>query len=72
LIEKINNELTESDKAFFLSFEQGDPEWDKCCAGDLSAYPSVKWKLQNILKLQKINPEKYASGMEKLRKFLFK
>ena len=72
LIEKINNELTESDKAFFLSFEQGDPEWDKCCAGDLSAYPSVKWKLQNILKLQKINPEKYASEVEKLREFLFK
>ena len=69
LIEKINNELTEDDKKFPLSFEQGEPDWDKCCAGDLSVYPSVKWKLKNILKLKNINPEKYVVGVEKLREF---
>ena len=71
LIEKVNNGLTEDDKTFLLSFEQGEPDWNKCCAGDLSEYPSVKWKLQNILKLKNINPEKYVSGLEKLREFLF-
>ncbi|MDL2243715.1 nucleotidyl transferase AbiEii/AbiGii toxin family protein [Bacteroidales bacterium OttesenSCG-928-J19] len=71
LIEKINNNWTEDDKAFLLSFEHGEPEWDKCCAGNLSTYPSVKWKLQNILKLKETNPKKFAAGVDKLREFIF-
>lgn len=71
LIEMVNNGLTEDDKAFILSFERGEPEWDKCCAGDLSMYPSVKWKLQNILELKETNPEKFAIGVDKLCEFLF-
>ncbi len=71
LIGKINSGLTEDDKEFLLSFEQGEPAWDKCCAGDLSEYPSVKWKLKNILKLKETNLEKFNDGIEKLREFLF-
>lgn len=71
LIDKINAGFTDDDKAFLLSFEQGEPLWDKCCAGDLSGYPSVKWKLQNILKLKETNSEKFNAGVEKLRGFLF-
>lgn len=72
LIDKVNNSLNEVDKTFFLSFEQGEPEWDRCCAGDLSNYPSVKWKLQNIRYLKETNPEKFKEGIFKLRMFLFK
>ncbi|GHU88893.1 hypothetical protein FACS1894155_04680 [Bacteroidia bacterium] len=72
LIEKVNNVLTKEDKEFLFSFEQGEPQWEKCCAGDLSEYPSVRWKLQNIIKLKEINPEKFSTEIEKLRKFLFK
>jgi hypothetical protein len=72
LIVKVNQLFTKEDKKFFISFEQGEPEWDKCCAGNLSEFPSVKWKLQNILKLKKTNLEKYKVGVEKLRKYLFK
>ena len=72
LIERVNQILTKEDKEFLISFEQGVPEWDKCCAGDLSEYPSVKWKLQNILKLKATNPEKYNDGVEKLNGHLFK
>ncbi len=69
LIEKIDALLTEDDKEFLISFEQGVPAWDKCSAGDLSAYPSVKWKIQNILKLKDTNPKKYNEGVEKLREY---
>ncbi len=69
LIEKIDALLTEEDKEFLISFEQGVPAWDKCSAGDLSAYPSVKWKMQNILKLKDTNPKKYNEGVEKLREY---
>lgn len=71
LIEKVNQILTTEDKEFLISFEQGEPEWDKCSAGALSAYPSVKWKLQNILQLKEMNPEKFNTGVKKLRDYLF-
>lgn len=69
LIALVNNALTEKDKEFLLSFEDGTPEWNKCSAGNLSGYPSVKWKLQNIAKLKTENPEKYRQGIEKLQRF---
>ena len=72
LIEKVNQILTKEDKEFLVSFEQGKPEWNKCCTGDLSEYPSIKWKLQNILKLKETNPKKYNTGVEKLREYFFK
>jgi len=71
LIQMVNSNLNEQDKEFLLSFEEGNPNWNKCCTGDLSTYPSVKWKLQNILKLKNYNPEKYNQGIEKLRNYLF-
>jgi predicted nucleotidyltransferase component of viral defense system len=71
LIEAVNKNLTQKDKEFLFSFEQGEPDWNKCCTGDLSNFPSIKWKLQNILKLKKTNPEKFSVGIEKLRNFLF-
>jgi predicted nucleotidyltransferase component of viral defense system len=72
LIEKVNKNLSQTDREFFLSFEQGEPDWTKCCAGDLSNYPSVKWKLQNIERLKKTNPKKFIQGIEKLHVFLFR
>jgi predicted nucleotidyltransferase component of viral defense system len=70
LVEKVNGILTDEDKEFLVSFEQGEPVWSKCCAGDLSSYPSIKWKLQNTLKLKEINPAKHKRGIENLSSFL--
>jgi hypothetical protein len=42
LIEKVNQNLTNIDRKFLLSFESGSPELDKCCAGNLSGYPSIQ------------------------------
>ena len=72
LIAEINRMLSEADKEFLLSFESGEPEWSKCCAGNLRDHPSVKWKLQNILKLRESNLKKFASGIEKLHLHLQK
>lgn len=70
LIAVVNNGLTEADKTLLVSFEDGAPEWDMCSAGDLSMYPSVRWKLQNIAKLKLKNPKKHREGVDKLREFL--
>ena len=69
LIAQVNAALTEADKDFILSFEEGTPDWGKCCAGDLGNYPSVKWKLQNIIKLKETNPQKHKQGIERLKQF---
>jgi len=71
LIENVNQNLTDTDKEFLLSFENGSPEWIKCCAGDLSGFPSIQWKLKNIQALKDTNSSKFNEGVEKLRKFLF-
>lgn len=70
LLSLVNGGLTITDKEFLLSFEQGEPDWQKCCAGDLSQYPSVQWKLLNIRKLKESNPVKFEQGVNKLRRYL--
>ncbi len=70
LIAWINASLTETDRRFLLSFEQGEPDWSLCASGDLSAYPSVQWKLQNIRSLRETNPAKYEQGIAKLQQGL--
>ena len=69
LIQVVNRGLDETDKDFLISFELGTPDWNKCCAGDLSQYPSVRWKLQNIQNLKNKNPQKHQEGVDKLEKY---
>jgi hypothetical protein len=70
LLNLLHKNLTREDKEFFLSVEMGTPNWSKCCAGDISIYPSVQWKLLNISKLKETNPSKFSQGIEKLKEFL--
>jgi predicted nucleotidyltransferase component of viral defense system len=70
LVEQVNQNFIEADKEFLITFESGVPDWTNCCAGDLSAFPSTQWKLQNIQTLKKTNPAKFNEGVEKLRVFL--
>lgn len=70
LIEIVNHGLTEEDKDFLISFEDGNPDWNKCCAGNLSEYPSIRWKLMNIAKLKSKNPSKHEEGIDKLIDYL--
>jgi len=69
LIAQVNAALTETDKDFILSFEDGTPDWSNCSAGDLSNYPSVKWKLQNVVKFKETNPQKHKQGIGRLMQF---
>ena len=62
--------LSNNDKAFLLSIELGEPDWDLCPGGDWSHYPSIQWKQQNIHKLQKQNPAKYEQMIANLKSYL--
>lgn len=67
LIRDVNAMLTEDDKRFLVSFEQGEPLWDGYKFAYFKDYSSVQWKLINLAKLKKQNPAKLQSEAEKLK-----
>lgn len=68
LIRDVKAMLTEEDKRFLVSFEQGKPLWDGYEFAYFKDYPSVQWKLVNLAKLKRQNPEKMEEEVEKLRR----
>ena len=66
LIADVNALMTQDDKAFLLSFESAEPDWNRFEFGYFQNYPSVKWKLQNLLRLSSTNPNKMKSEVKKL------
>lgn len=67
LVEDIHQSLTVDDKLFLISIEELNPDWTLY---DFEKYPAVQWKLQNLEKLKKNNPEKHANGIRLLREKL--
>ncbi|TLF45203.1 nucleotidyl transferase AbiEii/AbiGii toxin family protein [Maribacter aurantiacus] len=63
LIKTIHENLTDTDKKFLLSFQNGTPDWSLLDFGD---YPAVQWKLQNLQKLKEANPEKHREQLDLL------
>ena len=67
LIEDVCHLMTESDKRFLLSFESGNPDWKGYEFEYFKDYPSVKWKLLNLKKLAKQNPQKLEEEVKQLQ-----
>lgn len=67
LIRDVNALMTSEDKAFLLSFESAEPDWDHFEFEHFQNYPSVQWKLQNLQKLKSQNPDKLAAESLKLK-----
>ena len=56
LIKTIHDSLKKEDKAFILSFLNAEPDWR---IYDFKRFPSVQWKLQNLMELKTNEPEKH-------------
>ncbi|MDR2843378.1 MAG: nucleotidyl transferase AbiEii/AbiGii toxin family protein [Candidatus Symbiothrix sp.] len=69
LINYVNKNLNNRDKAFLISFEEGIPEWEKTDYTTFKDYPSIQWKLLNINKLKSTNPSKHQLGVERIKKY---
>ena len=67
LINDVKSLMSEADKKFLISFESGQPEWDGYEFEYFKNYPSVQWKLLNLKKLAKQNPQKLLDELEKLK-----
>ena len=66
LIEKFKELLKEEDKQFIMSFEKGEPDWDLFKYPTIKDFPAINWKLLNVNKLKKENPQKHTAEIEKL------
>lgn len=67
LIDDVKALMTEADREFLVSFETGQPEWEGYEFEYFKNYPSVQWKLLNLQKLAKQNPQKLNEEADKLR-----
>lgn len=66
LVQAINQGWTDNDRAFLLGFKQGKPDWSLFPLKNLPRMPAVQWKLLNIQKLIKQNPNKHAEQLKAL------
>ena len=68
LIADVNAMMTSEDKAFLVSFEMGEPDWSIFEFPYFRDYPSVQWKLFNLLKLKKQDSTKLRAKAERLQR----
>jgi hypothetical protein len=59
--------MTPNQRRFLLGLVSGEPDWTLMKCPYLSQLPAIKWKLQNLAKLKKSNPGKFAQQAEELR-----
>jgi predicted nucleotidyltransferase component of viral defense system len=67
LVETVNKSLTAKDKTFLLSVENCEPDWS---IYDFERFPAVRWKMQNLRKLKKDDPDKHRHHYEALKEKL--
>ncbi len=67
LIQAIDQNLNDVDRAFLLSFKRGNPQWELLGIPGIESLPGVRWKLMNI---KKMTPEKHKDALMKLEEKL--
>lgn len=70
LIAKIHSALNDDDKRFLISFKKGEPNWGLFPVPGLKDMPAIRWKLQNIQKLIRQNPDKHKDLLKALEEKL--
>jgi hypothetical protein len=59
--------LTNNHRLFLLGLVSGEPDWSLMSCPHLSEMPAIRWKLENLTKLKKSNPHKFAKQYGELR-----
>jgi predicted nucleotidyltransferase component of viral defense system len=52
--------LTDAQRAFLLGLVKGEPDWSLVRCEHLRDMPAIRWKLENLSRLEQSNPEKFA------------
>ena len=69
LVQVIRSELTGDDRQFLLSFEAGEPAWDRFPLAGLIELPAPQFKLLNIRKFRDEQPERHAAILAALEDY---
>ena len=69
LVEEINRQITEDERAFLISFKERAPKWDLLGVQGAQDMPAVKWKLSNLTKM---GDDKHAQAVRQLKKIITK
>tara|TARA_R110000772_G_scaffold268595_1_gene396631 strand:+ start:5197 stop:6123 length:927 start_codon:yes stop_codon:yes gene_type:complete len=64
---EINGVLSEQDRQFLIGLTAGEPDWSLYPIPGLEHMSAIKWKLLNIQRLKKDNPDKLGDMLRALR-----
>lgn len=67
MIRSIRDALTDNERKFLLSLKEGAPDWGLMPLSGISDLPALRWKLQNI---RKMNDKSRMLAVERLEKVL--
>ncbi len=68
LVTDVNAVMTEDDRRFLIGFEELSVDWENTPYSSFRAFPSIRWKMQNLQRLKASNPKKLKAEADKLRK----
>ena len=71
IVKVVHSSLSLEDRLFLVSFKKLNPIWKFLPVSNAQNLPAVHWKLQNLEKLQKENPQKHKELSGTLEKTLF-
>lgn len=70
MVRELQKGLTKDERQFLLSLVAAEPEWALLDVPYLDQLPGVRWKLQNLERLQKADPRKFAEQEDALMRRL--
>ena len=59
--------LTEKQRQFLIGLVSGQPDWRLVSFPHLHEMPAIRWKVENLSRLRKSNPAKFARQADELR-----
>ena len=66
MVRELQQGLTKDERQFLLSLVAAEPEWALLGVPHLEQLPGVRWKLQNLERLRKADPQKFAEQKDTL------
>jgi predicted nucleotidyltransferase component of viral defense system len=70
MLTELQRGLDADERKFLLSLVANKPEWELLGIGHLQELPGIRWKLQNLERLQKSNPKKFTEQSDILARRL--
>lgn len=70
MFSELQNGLTAVERQFLISLVSAKPAWELLDSNHIEYLPGIRWKLQNLLQLQKVNPKKFAEQLNTLTRLL--